>query len=164
MTAEPRAPWERLDGETPTAYSRFRSYRDLPPESRSVRAACGLPLGARLPRHVERWASLHGWSERAASWDDAQHVAEDRARLAAIRTMHRTHEIAARSMMSLALQALRQLQPDTMTASEVIRLLDASTQLERRTLTTSVTELQTAAGLLVDEDPWARIAAELTGT
>jgi hypothetical protein len=80
--------------------------------------------------------------------------------------MHRTHQVAARSALTLALHALREMSPESMTVSEIVRLLDLATRLERDTLSSSVEQLQAAAGLLMldDDDPWQRIADELTGT
>jgi hypothetical protein len=153
--SDERAAWDRRDGETPRAYAAFRVFRDLGP-TRTV---------DRVYEHGKsayRWCTQWDWHARATAWDDAQHMIEDAERLEAIRTMHRTHRVAARAAMTLALQALRQLQPEIMTASEVVRLLDIAQRLERQTLTTSIEELQGVEAAATD-DPWERIARELSG-
>jgi hypothetical protein len=151
-----RAAWDRRDGETSRAYAAFRAFRDLGP-TRTVERVMS------EGRSAYRWCGQWDWHARATAWDDAQHMTEDAERLEAIRTMHRTHRVAARAAMTIALQALRQLQPEIMTASEVVRLLDVAQRLERQTLTTSVEELQGIEAAAID-DPWERIARELSGT
>lgn len=154
--SDERAAWDRRDGETSRAYEAFREYRERGP----ARTTESMRLASRETAY--RWSARWDWVARATAWDDAQHMAEDQERLEAIRTMHRTHRIAARAAMTLALQALRQLEPDVMTASEVVRLLDLAQRLERQTLTTSVEELQGIETADAD-DPWDRIARELSG-
>lgn len=155
--SDERAAWDRRDGETSRAYEAFREYRDRG----ASRTTENMTTANR--ERAYRWSAKWDWVARATAWDDAQHMAEDRERLDSIRRMHRTHQVAARAAMTLALQALRQLQPEMMTASEVVRLLDLAQRLERQTLITSVEELQGIEQAAAD-DPWERIARELSGT
>ena len=153
MTNE-RRPWERREGESSLAYAAFREYRDLGP-SRAHRQLAN-------PKRGERWSGRWDWVARASAWDDEQAMIEDAERLDALRNMHRTHQIAARAALTIALTALRQLDPQQMTAAEVARLLDLGIRVERLTLAQSVSELlgQGPTGV---EDPWERIAHELSG-
>lgn len=152
-----RAPWDRRDGESTKAYASFRQFRDLGPN----RSLSRMPADER--RSSTRWSALWDWQARATAWDDQQAMIEDAERLDALRNMHRTHQIAARAALSIALTALRELDPATMTAAEIARLIELGARLERLTLTQSVQELQ-GLGAVGSDDPWDRIAHELSAS
>jgi paraquat-inducible protein B len=152
--------WERQHGEPAKQHAAFRLYRDQPAARRSME-----PVADEAEvsvRRVREWAVEWNWRERAEAWDDQCHRIEDAERLDAIREMHQIHRRAGRAAVVKALQALTNLDMNGMPANSVIRLLDVGTRLERSTLTVSVEELQ-GLGLEEErEDPWARIAAELS--
>jgi len=158
---EESQPWDRLDGEPAKAYGAFRIYRDLPTVQRR------LPTVAERAGVSERQcrvlASKWEWRERADAWDEVIHRTEDRERLEALRQMHQLHRAAGRAAMSKALTALQMLEPASMTAGTIARMMELGAKLERSTLIVSVEELQ---GLELEdddesEDPWDRIAREL---
>jgi hypothetical protein len=63
-------PGEQRDNETAKAHNAFAIYRDLPPNTRSLRRvvqALGKPSG--YMRMVEQWSSQHEWGERAVAHD-----------------------------------------------------------------------------------------------
>jgi hypothetical protein len=155
VTGVVRSPWDRRDGETSQAYAAFRQYRDLGPSRRVDRMSNVSVIT------VQRWSARWDWVARATAWDDEQAMIEDSERLDALRNMHRTHQTAARGLLAVALRALRSLDPETMTAADVVRLVDLGTQLERRTLEQSVPDLL-GQGVPGVEDPWDRIAHELS--
>lgn len=153
------AAWERRSGEPPRAYAAFRVYRDLACAQRNL-GAVAEAMGGSL-RRAQQWAAAWDWRERADAWDDACHRVEDAERLDAIRSMHAVHRAAGREAMAKALAALDSLDPESMSAGTIARLMELGAKLERSTLIVSVEELQ---GVEVDEDgedPWERIAAEL---
>lgn len=153
--SDERRPWERREGESSQAYAAFRLYRDLGPH----RAHKLLDV----PRHsVERWSAQWDWVARSTAWDDEQAMVEDAARLDALRQMHHTHQVVARTAMAIAGRALAQLDIERMSAGDVVRMIETAAALERQTLTQSVSELlgQGSSGI---EDPWERIAHELSG-
>lgn len=151
-----RDAWARRDREPTRAYAAFRAFRDLGPQ-RQLDAVEGFAR-----RTVGYWSTTWDWLARAAAWDDAQAMIEDAERLDALRAMHRTHQVAARAALSIALTALRQIDPATISASEIARLIDLGVRVERLTLTQSLAEL-TGQGPAAVDDPWDRIAAELSG-
>lgn len=155
MSDEERRPWDRRAGESTLAYEGFRQYRDLGP----TRTMDRLSISNTSAR---RWSGKWDWVARAGAWDDELRMVEDAERVEAIRTMHRTHQRAGRAATQIALRALQQLRPESMSPGEVVRLLDLGARLERDGLTTAV-EGQ-GVGDLPGEDPWERIARELAGT
>lgn len=161
--SDARDPWERLPREPSRAYEGFRAYRELPPGTRTlpqIAAQFGL-----ANRTVQEWSAKFNWIERAKAWDDHVYRIEDQERLDAIRVMHRAHQLAGKLATARAIASLQGLTPADIPPAAAVRLLDLGTRLERQTLLTSVAELQ---GLDDehddDEDPWAIIARELTGT
>lgn len=73
--------------------------------------------------------------------------------------MHQTHARAARALVGIALRGLQGLDVEQLTASDVAKLLDLGTRLERETLTVSVEELQgKATHAYEDADPFRQIA------
>jgi len=154
-------PWDRQKGEPTKAYAGFRLYRDTPAHQRNLVAIAGQVDMSE--RRVRTWAQTWQWRERTAAWDDACHQVEDRERLEAIRAMHSVHRRAGRAALSKAVQALNSLQPETMPPSTIARLLELGAKLERSTLIVSVEELQGIEAVEDEaDDPWERIAAELT--
>jgi hypothetical protein len=69
------AAWERLNGETPHAYSAFVVFLDLG-ERRTVvdayRRFAGRARAAKTPGYFVTWTRRHRWAERAAAWEDEQ--------------------------------------------------------------------------------------------
>jgi hypothetical protein len=153
--------WERQPGEPAKYHSAFRLYRDQPAAQRSLdQVAEDIGVSGRRARQL---AVQYDWRARAEAWDDACHRVEDRERLEAIRSMHEVHRKAGRAAVVKALQALGQLDPASMPIGAVARLLALGAKLERDTLIVSVEELQGVESEFDEgEDPWARIAAELS--
>jgi hypothetical protein len=153
-------PWDRMPDEPSKDYAAFRVFRDLPSLSRKLTTVAeDAGISERQARLLaNRWE----WRERADAWDDEVHHTEDRERLEAIRQMHSLHRQAGRAALAKALAGLRLLNPESMTAGTIARMLELGANLERSTLLVSVEEMQ---GIEVEdedgEDPWDRIAREL---
>lgn len=151
-----RHPWDRLPGETSKAYAAFRTWRDL-----GVRRALGSIPGTSLAM-ARRWSTAHCWAARAVAWDDETARLEDLDRLEALRSMHSNHARAARAVQQFALAALARLDIESASPADVARLLELGARLERLTLTESVEELQGKPAHIDVDDPWSRIARELS--
>lgn len=142
-------------------FALFRAYRDLGP-LRSHGALADTLDDPPAPRTLSQYAKRWSWDARAVAWDDELARVEDEERLAAIREMHSTHSRAARALVQVALRGLRDVDPESMTAADVARLLDLGARLERETLTTSVEELQGRTPHdVAEDDPWEAIARDL---
>jgi hypothetical protein len=154
------AVWERQPGEPTKLHAAFRIFRDLPGAQRQVATVAEqVDISERRARE---WAVEWNWRERADAWDDACHRVEDAERIEAIRSMHAIHRRAGRAAVVKAAQALALIDPAEMPIGAVARFMQLGANLERSTLIVSVEELQGLVEADDSEDPWERIAAELS--
>jgi hypothetical protein len=153
-------PWDRRPGEPSKAYGAFRLFRDFPPYQRTLQAVAAQT--GLTDRRCRQLCVAHDWHERAEAWDDACHKLEDHERLEALRIMHETHRKAGRLAVVKAVQALNNIEPETLNPAQIVRMLELGAKLERSTLIVSVEELQGFEPMDDDEDdPWDIIAREL---
>lgn len=79
MDEETRHIWQRLEGETDSAYEAFRCYRELPSGTRSLRKTwveynrrrghAEPKPGAQPPKRFVQWRKTHDWDARAVAYD-----------------------------------------------------------------------------------------------
>jgi hypothetical protein len=135
VSSEPRAPWERRDGETVKAYAAFTAFAELPPKERSIaaayRAQSGRGSGASAPGYWRDWARLNEWEERAAARD--RHLAREalEALTEERRTFARAVTTASRLALAKTMERLNGLDPADLTVSEATRLMEVADRLYR---------------------------------
>ena len=121
-------PWERQEGETARAYEAFSEYRDMG-ANRSL-AKVGQKLG-KSKAQMEKWSKKYSWVTRAESWD----IEEDRQIRAAltkdIGAMRKRHADIASAMLIKAARALQKIPDDEIKASDISRMIETATKLER---------------------------------
>jgi len=61
-----RQPWDKQHAETDKAFEAFRLYRDMGADRSQAKVAEEMDHNS--PRHVERWASKHDWTDRIDAW------------------------------------------------------------------------------------------------
>ena len=157
MDDEPRNAWDRLPDEAPKEYAAFRLFRDQGP----LRKLADVTVMAVTDRTIRQWSYDNDWQARAAAWDDAIHMEEDRHRLESLRDMHRLHREAGRTALEVAVAAMAELDPADISPTAAARLLELGARLERDTLTTSVEDLQ---GRRTADDPFEALARELAAS
>lgn len=121
-------PWERQDGETARAYEAFTEYRDMG-ASRSL-AKVGQKLG-KSKAQMEKWSSKYSWVTRAEAWD---FEADRQTRVALTRdigAMRKRHTDLASAMLIKAARALQKIPDDEIKASDISRMVETATKLER---------------------------------
>lgn len=125
-------PWERQPDETPKPFEAFCIYRDLGVNRSIAQVAAKLSKSEQL---MKRWSSANNWVERAAAWDDEQErierVAAEKERIKAIKSMRKRHASIATAMLIKASQALQELPADEVKASDISRMVDVASKLER---------------------------------
>lgn len=121
-------PWERQPGETPRAYEAFTKYRDLGP-GRSIAKAARLEGKAKVT--WERWSRVNNWVERVAAWDIEQDRISRQAQLDDIKKMRKRHADLASAMLVKAAQALKRIPADEIKPSDISRMVDTASKLER---------------------------------
>lgn len=123
--------WERLPEETPKAYYHFTIYRDMGP-NRSLTKVC--QQETRAPGYkgqLEKWSKLYSWVNRAQAWDMYLDQEARDTRINAVREMAERHTTAAMTMMTRALQRLRNLQPEELSPQQVRLYLTEAAKMER---------------------------------
>lgn len=114
--------WERQEGEPPRAYEVFLNYRDSDP-----RVVGDHPNGYKR-------SSVWSWSERVQAWDQYMVKMEDEALVRYRLTMNERHRTIARLAQARAAEWLQKLTGEAiarMRPSDVARLLEVSTRIER---------------------------------
>jgi hypothetical protein len=109
-----RAPWAQQPGEGPKAFAAFVTYRDLPPNQRSLDAAWREAHPAQsTPRRRSKtwaeWSRQFGWVDRAASWDtEIDRQKRERFLKAQLDATER-HQRAAQALLTLSTLPARTL-------------------------------------------------------
>lgn len=120
--------WERQPGETPKAYEAFCVYRDLG-ASRSMRETAE-KLG-KSQGLMEGWSVTHEWGKRALAWDSEQDRIARKAQLDEIVKMRKRHARIAEKALDKVSAALEKVQEENMSNSDIARLMDVASKLER---------------------------------
>lgn len=124
--------WERRPDETPKPYEAFCIYRDMGTD-RSLRA-----VAEKLEKSetlMGRWSSRYEWVKRATAWDDEQERMEreiaQKEQAKAIRKMRGEHAKLASDMLIKAAEALSALPATDIKPSDITRMVDVASKLER---------------------------------
>jgi hypothetical protein len=142
MDAEhlPPEPWEQQPGEANRWYARFERYRLAGP-TRSLlgilnleRQQRGAKKAKSLPQAWAHNAKHWRWRERAEAWDDQERQQARAAHAAEVKEMNHRHMQEARALQSKAVQRLKALEPEQLSATEVLRFCIESAKLERTAL------------------------------
>jgi hypothetical protein len=137
MSETSSEPWDRQPGEPNLWYSRFERYRLAGPN----RSLLGTVNGERSDKGATRKAKVPGswnrafaqwrWRQRAEAWDEHERRMAQAARVQEIDEMNRRHIQEAQALQSKALQRLRSLDLDDLSAPDVLRYFVEATKLER---------------------------------
>lgn len=122
------APWERQDGESPQAWRAFQAFRDLG-QDRTIRAAAERIDRSRAT--LVKYSMDFAWMDRAAAWDREQDRQAQKAQLAAIKRMRKTHADLGSAMLVKAAKALKSLSDDEIKAGDISRMVEVGSKLER---------------------------------
>jgi AraC-like DNA-binding protein len=140
--------WERQPTETVRQYGFFRVYRDLPPLERSL-AKVAQQLGC-SPQYVQRLSSRNRWVDRVEAFDIEQDRVEQQQRGRRIQEMRQRQANLAATALEKARQGLANLDPESMKAGEIARLLEIAARLER-----------VSRGVIADEPPEHRLGVRI---
>lgn len=127
MMAE-RKPWEMMEDERPKPFEAFCIYRDMGLDRTIAKVAKQLSKSYQL---MSRWASQYNWGERVAAWDREQDRVARESQLSEIAKMRNRHAKLATDMLAKAAAALEKLPPDEVKASDVSRMVEVASKLER---------------------------------
>lgn len=123
-----RKPWEMMDGESAKNFEAFSIYLDLGPTRSCPQVAEKLRKSVGL---MERWSRAYNWVERSTAWDQEQGREARESQLSEIAKMRKRHAKLATDMLAKAAAALEKLPPDEVKASDVSRMVEVASKLER---------------------------------
>lgn len=121
-------PWERQPDETPKAFEAFCVYRDLGAD-RSI-AKAGKQLGKNRVT-LEQWSTKYGWVKRCTAWDTEQDRLSRIKQQQDIQKMRKRHAGIATTMLIKAATALQRIPDDEIKASDISRMVEVASKLER---------------------------------
>lgn len=121
-------PWERQKGESEKAYEAFSIYRDMGEKRTIVAVVKRLEKSRSL---IDRWKDRWEWTERVRAYDNDL---EKEARAKAIKDrkdMTERHIGIAMQFQKKALEALKSLPVEDMSAKDIKEFIKMATDLER---------------------------------
>ena len=128
MTGVENKPWERQEGETARAYEAFSEYRDMGAD-RSL-AKVGQKLG-KSKAQMEKWSKKYSWVVRVEAWDIEQDRLIREELMKNIGAMRKRHADIAVAMLTKAAKALLKIPVEEVKASDISRMVDVASKLER---------------------------------
>lgn len=120
--------WERQQGETPRAYEAFAVYRDMG-ANRSINKTAQQLTKNRTT--IAEWSSKYEWVKRVAAWDAEQDRIARQQQVEDIKKMRKRHADLATAMLVKAAKALQRIPDDDIKASDVSRMVETASKLER---------------------------------
>lgn len=120
--------WERQPGESSKAFDAFAAYRDMPKPRSIRRVAQALGKSATL---ISRWSSEKEWVKRVDAWDAEQDRIARAEQTEAIKKMRKRHADLGQAMILKAARALQRIPDDEIKASDISRMVEVASKLER---------------------------------
>ena len=121
-------PWERQPGETPKQWEAFALYRDMGAE-RSIQKVADA-LGKTKP-NLGVWSRENHWVDRVTAWDAEVDRLNRLQQIKDIKKMRKNHATVASAMIVKAAQALNKIPVDDIKASDVSKMVEVASKLER---------------------------------
>lgn len=121
-------PWERQEGETDRAFEAFCVYRDLGRERSQEKTAAKL---GKNRNQICKWSMKYNWVERISKWEDEQDRLIRMELTKDIGRMRKRHADIASAMLIKAARALQKIPDDEIKASDISRMVDTASKLER---------------------------------
>lgn len=127
MMAEPK-PWERQPTDTQKSWEAFVVYRDFGTKRSLKKVAEELKKSETI---IGRWSGKHNWVERVAAWDEEQDRLIRIELTKDIGAMRKRHADLASAMLIKAAKALAKIPEDEIKASDISRMVETASKLER---------------------------------
>jgi len=127
--------WERLTGETSSAYAAFCVYRDLGAE-RNIRKAVETveadeALRAKRYKVWRNWSTQYKWRERAAQYDKYIDRLKQIELRKTIEAQGEKHRIVTGKMLDVVSKKLDSMNPDDLTQNAVSEWVQTAIKAER---------------------------------
>jgi hypothetical protein len=124
-------PWDRLENESQASWEAFKIYRDMG----LTRSIPKVAQQLEKPRTtLGSWSVKNSWLMRAAAFDAEQDSLDQLWLAQERRKAAKRHVQQAQALSSKWIQRLQSLNPEDLSASEVIRYAEIATKMERDAL------------------------------
>lgn len=120
--------WELQEGETAKQFEAFCVYRDMGKGRSLQKVAAELSKSETL---IKRWSAKNNWIKRAAAWEDEQDRLIRIELTRDIGAMRKRHADIANAMLVKAARALQKIPDDEIKASDISKMIETATKLER---------------------------------
>ena len=121
-------PWERQENDTDKSFEAFCVYRDMGANRTLEKVAEHF---GKTARNYELMSRKYNWVERAAAWDDELDKEAQKEQRKEIAKMRKRHADLASAMLVKAAKALKSIPDDEIKASDISRMVDVASKLER---------------------------------
>lgn len=128
LATDGRDPWEQQPGETDHRYGQFCAFRDLG-RTRTLKRAC--PAMHIQLRTAQEYGRLWSWPARCQAWDRHQDDLFNAQMFEHRRRMIEDHLAASRKLLTLFDAGIALLDPDDLTAADIVRLSEAWSKIVR---------------------------------
>jgi len=125
------APWERQRGESSIAYACFRHFLDAG-DLRQLRSTA--EAMHRSERLIQRWAHDYRWHDRVLAWDQYTARLDAAEQRQKVKAMRRKHAGLASALLDKVRDAINGLDPEDLSAGNVIKMLEKGALVERLAL------------------------------
>lgn len=143
-------PWDRNDTDTDKSFEAFVVYRDLGPARTYTEVSRKLH---KVPSLIKRWSYQHDWRKRVKAYDADKARDWDEMARATAWTVAERHAQLARALTTRGLQALQNIDPATLSPSDLARWIDLAVRIERDVYfpkAADVTAVNTVAQIVID--------------
>jgi hypothetical protein len=131
----PYESWERLPGESGTAYAAFRAFRDYGPERNVRRAVAAVEPDVvkqdRRYRVWSAWATAFKWRERAVDYDQYLDRLKQMEKRKMIEEQGERHRAVTKKMLTVVEKKLDMMNPAELTQGTVTEWVDTAIRAER---------------------------------
>lgn len=121
-------PWEMQPTDTVKSFEAFQVYRDMGKNRSIPKVAVELSKSQAI---IKRWSAKHNWVERVAAWEEEQDRLIRIELTKDIGAMRKRHADIASAMLIKAARALNRIPDDEIKATDITRMVDVATKLER---------------------------------
>ena len=121
-------PWERQGEETVKQFEAFCVYRDLGKSRSLQKVSDELSKSHTL---IKRWSAKNNWIERVEAWEEEQDRLVRIELTKDIGAMRKRHVDIAQAMLVKASRAMLRIPDDEIKASDISRMVETATKLER---------------------------------
>lgn len=126
--------WERQEKESSKAYAAFCTYRDYGVDRSIVKVVQMYSENGASKAQLFRWSSKYSWVQRCNDFDTFSEQQRRKEISAYRQKMSERHAQNARAIQEKALHALKQVDPSTLSNSELLKYLESGMKIEKEAI------------------------------